>query len=103
MKMADNTIEAKIAQLGDQITIMTNQLSKQNARLVSLEKAWAGRFGENFAAETSPSVAAPQPAVPADRIQTQSISPAASGAIWAGSGSFLARLATICFILVIAF
>ncbi len=100
--MADNAIEAKIDQLGNQVTTLTNQLSKQNTRLLSLEKAWLSRFGENFAAGTSPAVDVQQATVPTDRAQAEVISSAGTGSLWAGSGSFLARLATICFILVIA-
>ena len=100
--MADTAIEAKIEQLGNQVTILANQLSKQNTQLLSFEKAWFTRFGENFAAETTPPIDVQQATVPPDRAQAEVISPTGTVSLWAGSGSFLARLATICFILVIA-
>lgn len=102
IKMADNATEGKIDQLGVQVTILTNQLSKQNMRLLALEKAWFNRFGKNFTAATTSSVDLQQTSLPSDSVQTEMIGPAETGSLWAGSGSFLARLATICFILVIA-
>ncbi len=91
--MADKDIETKLDRLTDQITILTNQLSKQNARLAALENALAGIEADGHAMGA---VSAGPDQVPED----QAILPVTSS--WAGSGSFLARLAAICFILVIA-
>ena len=94
--MADRAIETRLDQLTEQITILTNQLSKQNVRLTALEKALARQEG----AEPSDRMAwqPDQSAGPPQDIPQPL--PAASS--WAGSGSFLAKLAAICFILVIA-
>lgn len=100
--MTDNVIEAKIDQLGNQISNLANQLSKQNTRLLSIEKQWSKRFGGNFVPEASPSVDVQEATFPVNGTQKETISPSGAGSLWAGSGSFLAKLATICFILVIA-
>ncbi len=99
--MADKEIETKLDQLAAQITILTNQLSKQNARLTALENTLAGRQAQAPAAQPAPLDSLRTDAVAGGQAGEQvTVIPVTSS--WAGSGSFLARLAAICFILVIA-
>ncbi len=99
--MADHTLEEKINQLTDQITILTNQLSKQNERLTTLENAGYDASQQPVSA-TSSSIQ-PLRKISHDRpVQGDILKPDKVGTSWAGSGSFLAKLATICFILVVA-
>ena len=99
--MADLTLEEKINQLSDQITILTNQLSKQNERLTTLEKKRYSSSGASIAADAS-EINVRREAVQDYGGQENTQKPKATGSSWAGSGSFLAKLATICFILVVA-
>jgi hypothetical protein len=99
--LANNTIEEKVDQLADQIKTLTNQLSNQHERLTSLEKEWFNRAGEGFAS-VPPSVDRLQAVAQVNKIQVNDTSPAGTKSSWAGRGSFLAKLATISFILVVA-
>ncbi len=99
--MADHTLEEKINQLTDQITILTSQLSKQNERLTTLENVRYNSVETSAASGAPPFENLPktsqQHSIPKNiAIQNK------NGSSWAGSGSFLAKLATICFILVVA-
>lgn len=99
--MADHTIEETINQLTNQIAILTNQLSKQNERLSSLEeRVWQSQNGEPGVMDHVPGIH--QETDQIRGLRKDSASPAGGGSSWAGSGSFLAKLATICFILVVA-
>ncbi len=99
--MADRAIETRLDQLTEQITILTNQLSKQNARLTALENALAGQPGSDGLARDDRYQGLPAESLDQDGgAHPLPALPVASS--WAGSGSFLARLAAICFILVIA-
>ncbi len=99
--MADHTLEEKINQLTDQVTILTSQLSKQNERLTTLEKIRYVSPEASIAAD-APSIAPLQETVQGSPVQGSTPMPGKDGTSWAGSGSFLAKLATICFILVVA-
>ncbi len=100
--MANNAIEEKVDQLADQIKTLTNQLSKQQERLTTLEKVLSEPSMKNFAA-LPPSATIRQTGVPAiNKTQLKPTPTAAAKSSWADSGSFLAKLATICFILVVA-
>lgn len=89
--MANNAIEVKVDQLADQIATLTNRLSKQHERLMALEEAWSNRAVESR-----------RTVVPVNKIQGEGAHSAGTKTSLAGSGSFLAKLATICFILVVA-
>ncbi|MBW6519880.1 MAG: hypothetical protein K0A99_02565 [Desulfoarculaceae bacterium] len=99
--MTDNAIEAKVDQLAAQIKTLTNQLNKQHERLTSLEKAWPNGTVKSIAA-VPPAVDSRQTVVQVTRTQAKPTSSTATTSSWAGRGSFLAKLSTICFILVVA-
>ncbi len=99
--MADLTLEEKINQLTDQITILTNQLSKQNERLATLENARHNPV-EASSATGIAHIEDLRKTVQDNPVQGHIPLPDKAGSSLAGSGSFLAKLATICFILVVA-
>lgn len=99
--MANNAIEEKIDHLTDQIENLTKQLSMQHERLMSIEMAWSGQTVESFIG-FSPFGGSRQRGVLDNDIESGGTPGAGSRSSLAGSGSFLAKLATICFVLVIA-
>lgn len=99
--MGSNAIEEKFDHLADQIKTLSDQLNKQHERLTTLEKSWSERTVKNLAAV--PSCANNrQTVVQVNQTQAKPTPAPAAKSSWADHGSFLAKLATICFILVVA-
>jgi len=96
--MADNSSDQKITQLSEQLSALTDQLDSQNQRLAALENSWTNKFGTD---QTS-TIVSPQPVSQLDRPPLRSGTSPKGGSSLGKSGSFLAKLATICFMLVIA-
>ncbi len=93
--MEDMSNEIKINQLSEKVASLTNQVNEQSGRLTSLEKTWSDQLREIRSALNS-SMDANVTTVMDGELMRESRSSLVD------SGSFMARLASICFILVIA-
>lgn len=95
--MTSNSTDEKIIELTEQISSLTRQINKQEARLFSLEKSMTNGLMENHSATPF------DPSTPSQKTSQDSQEEAVTpGSKLADSGSFLAKLATVCFILAIA-